>query len=147
MSARLTFDGLAAFRAALRQLPDDLKAEGESLVQSTAELAVADIQAGYAAHTITGDLASHVSTTAVYGNTVGARYLVRSTAKHAWLYENGSQARLYYTKKGVKHYTGRMPRPPIPVFVPAMRRARRRLDTQLFALLQRHGLRVSGAAA
>jgi hypothetical protein len=59
----------------------------------------------------------------------GAGAISRNRAKHAWLYDNGSQARHYTTKSGATHDTGAMwgKTPPTHVFVRTVIRKRRQM--------------------
>jgi hypothetical protein len=66
--------------------------------------------------------------------------IVKNTAKHAWIFENGTQAR--HNDLGANR--GSMP--PGHVFIPAVIKRRRIMYQQLRALLERHGLKVSGDA-
>jgi hypothetical protein len=136
----LKYDGLAEFREDFRRLPRDLKAEGVEIVRSQADLAAAEIKANYPVWT--GKLRNGVITIAVKGVTWGATFIVKSTGKLAWIFENGSQTRQYLTIGGHTHITGKMP--PGHVFIPAMMRARRRVGERLKNLLVRFGLGVSG---
>jgi hypothetical protein len=54
------------------------------------------------------------------------------------LYENGSAARAYYTKNGVRHETGAMT--PHHTFIRAVMKYRRQMYLLLAALLERHGI-------
>jgi hypothetical protein len=116
-------------------------------VTAEAQNAAFEIRAGYRSRE-TGDLESHVFVVNADAGRYGAGMEVKSTAKHAWIFENGSEARHYITKKGRRHATGAMwgRRPGGHVFIPAMARARFRMWTSLAALLVRHGLKVSGHA-
>lgn len=138
MSAnRFVFSGLDELRAALRTLPADLTGEASHIVEAHANAAAADIKAGYPGRT--GDLRDHVEVTfSTSGTSTGA--VIRNTSKHAWLFENGTQAR--HTAIGANR--GSMP--PGHVFIPAVVRRRRAMYGQLQDLLERHGLIVSGTA-
>ncbi len=135
---RFAIEGFADFREALRSLPPELSGEAGRLVEASTNAATAAIKAGY--HVKSGNLAGHVYST-IQRNGAGAIGTVKNTAKHAWIYENGTQARHYVTVNGVQHLTGRMP--PFHVFVPAMLRERRRLDNDLADVLVRAGLEVT----
>lgn len=139
---RLVFNGLAELKAALLHLPADLTGEATHLVDGIANGAAADLKAAYPERT--GHLRAGVSVTHVDRGTFSAGAIVKSTAPHAWLFDNGSQARHYITKNGKTHVTGAMP--PTHVFVKTLVEARRRMWEQLRGLLERHGLVVSGDA-
>jgi Bacteriophage HK97-gp10, putative tail-component len=138
MSAnRLIFEGLDELRAALRNLPTHLAAEASRPVQGAANAAAASIKAGYPVRT--GKLRDHLIV-----ETIDAPFqagaLVKNTARHAAIFEYGTQAR--HTAIGANR--GSMP--PGHVFIPAIVRARRRMYEDLKGLLERNGLQVSGDA-
>ena len=139
MSVRFTIDGYADFREALRDLPPEMSGEGANLVEASTNAATAAVKAEYGRHTVTGNLQAHTYST-IQRNQAGAIGTVKNTAKHAWIFENGTQARHYVTRNGVQHLTGRMP--PFHVFVPILMRERRRLDGDLADLLRRSGFTV-----
>jgi hypothetical protein len=136
MSNRLTWSGLAELRDELRRLPAELAGEASAIVIGAAEGAKADMH--YPRRT--GNLADHLYVTKAPAGIYGAGAVVKNTAKHAWLFENGTQAR--HTAIGANR--GSMP--PGHVFLPAVIRRRRAMYDQLKALLVRHGLVVSGEA-
>jgi len=137
---RLKFDGLAEFRAALRQLPAELAGEASHDVESAANSAAVAIRVGYGAHRRTGTLQESVVVEHLSAGPFGAGSMVKVTAPHAHLFENGTQAR--HTSIGANR--GSMP--PGHVFIPAVVRARRAMYERLKALLVRNGLMVSGDA-
>lgn len=136
---RFVFGGIAELRAALRALPRELKGEGGHIVEARANSAAATIRADYAVHD--GDLRDGVSVRESEGGPFGAGAVVVSAAKHAHLYEFGTQVRTVH-KTGQN--AGAMP--PKPTFVPAMVRERRRMYGELADMLERHGLTVTGDA-
>lgn len=140
MSARVTWSGLADLRADLRRLPAELADEARLTVESSAEAAADRIRNGYPRRT--GDLADHVKVEPVGSGPFGAGYIVKSTAKHAFIFEHGTEARHYVTVNGVKHLLGKMP--PGRVFIPNVIKSRREMYELLKAMLTRHGLKVSG---
>ena len=137
------FDGLAELREELRNLPKELTAEASHIVQGAANGAEADIKGAYAVGP-TGNLRDGVFSKVESMGEFAAAVKVVSSAPHAWMYENGTSARHYYTKNGVKHLTGAMR--PQHTFIPRMIRARKAMYEQLADLLERHGLKVSGEA-
>lgn len=141
MATRFVFSGLDELRAALRALPADLTGEAGHIIEGEANGAAVAIRTGYGAHRRSGNLQDHVTVTQRPAGQFGAAAVVKSAARHAWLFENGSQAR--HTEIGANR--GSMP--PGHVFVPAMIRARRVMYEKLAGLLERHGLRVSGHAS
>jgi len=138
MSVKWT--GLRELQAELATLPEDLSAEGATLVYDTADSAAAEIVAAYPR--VTGDTRNGVK---VRRRTAPTRVsaTVVNTAPLAFIIENGTQARHYVTKKGVPHVLGRMPA--LHVFGRIIPRWRRRLTDQLKALLVAHGAKVRDA--
>jgi hypothetical protein len=135
---RLELVGLEELRAALRALPAELAAEAGGIVDHAGELAKAEIIQRYPRRT--GNLRDHVTIRTVNAGQFGAAVQVRSSAKHAHIYEIGTQAR--HNKLGANR--GSMP--PGNVFVPVVVRQRRQMMEQLKALLVRNGLVVTGDA-
>ena len=140
MSVTLQWDGLDAFKVELEKLPVNLTAEADPIVDAAANGAVGDIKRGYPRRT--GNLQDHVFVSRLEkGKTTAAR-IVKNTAPLAFIFENGTQARHYFTVNGKKHETGRMP--PGHVFIPAVIKRRRAMNFELKALLEKHGLVVTG---
>jgi hypothetical protein len=139
MSVTFQFEGLEELKAALRTLPDELTAEAQAIVELTANQAAAEIQAAYPART--GNLKDRVFVTHFDNGRFRAGAIVKNTAKHAYIFENGTQAR--HTAIGANR--GSMP--PGHVFIPRMIRARRRMWEGLRSLLERAGLVVSSDVA
>jgi hypothetical protein len=148
VSVELRLQGIEEFREALRNLPAELAGEAGHLALAAANSAAVSIRAAYGQHRVTGNLQEHVIVeppVTIGGTVAGAR--VRSTARHAYLFEYGTQARHYVTKKkGVVHRTGKMwgKTPPVHIFIPTAIRVRRRMTEDLIDLLRRHGLLVTG---
>jgi hypothetical protein len=144
---RFVFDGIDELREALRNLPAELAAEAAGYVTDNAEAAVADVRRVYEAHVDSGNLVSRlfISTSS---SAFGAGALVRNTAKHAWLFENGSQARHWTGPRGTGKSTGEMwgktAQPPSHTFIRSMMKHRKHMYEQLRAMLERHGLEVTG---
>jgi hypothetical protein len=136
---RFVFEGLAELKEALRNLPADLTNESSHIIEGAANGAVATIKGNYARGK-TGNLIKGVKVE--FGRSqFGASATVTSAAKHAYLYEHGTQVR--HTAAGANR--GVMPpAPPGRAFIPVMIRARRRMYEQLADLLKRNGLLVSG---
>lgn len=134
---RIRFDGLAELKAALKALPTELRDESAAIVYANADEARNEIIAAYPKHT--GNLKNHVYVQRKPGQ-FGAAAIVKNTAKHAWIFENGTQAR--HTDIGANR--GSMPAG--HVFVPAVIRRRRIMYDVLKDLLVKHGLIVSGNA-
>ena len=139
MANQFVFTGLDELKAALQTLPADLTVEASHIVEAAANGAEATIKAGYPPGELQDKLSVAFSTS---GASTGA--VIRNTSKLASLFENGTQARHYVSKKGATHLTGSMP--PAHVFIPTMMAKRRQMYDQLADLLTRHGLVVSGTA-
>lgn len=140
MSVSLRWDGLEELRAALRQLPEELAGEARHIVEAKANQAAADAKQGYSAHTRSGHLQAGLTVTHYENGKLSAGAIVKNAAKHAFIFEYGTQAR--HTAIGANR--GSMP--PGHVFVPPMQRRRREMYEQLKDLLVRKGLLVSGDA-
>jgi len=134
---RLTWDGIEAFKSALRQLPSHLSGRGGDIVVARAHEAGEEVRQGYALHEHTGNLEQHV-VVEVESRAAGAVAIVKSTARHAYIFEIGTQIRK--TKSGANR--GAMP--PGNVFVPTVVRKRRAMVEDLKALMTESGLEVSG---
>lgn len=137
---RLELQGLAELRAALRNLPKELTGESSHIVEGAANGAAATVKGNYkrgkTGNLIDGVVVEHGS----FGQ-FAAGAIVKSKAKHAWLYENGSQVR--HTAKGANR--GVMPPAgPGRAFIPVMIKARRQMYGKLADVLKRHGLQVTG---
>lgn len=137
----MTWDGLDQFRQALLALPETLAANGGRIVEGITNAAEREIRAGYppSAESLRDHVVSDMTRTPF-----GAVGRVRNTSKLAFIYEHGSQARHYITRRGKRHLTGRMP--PGHVFVPAAMRQRRKMYQQLKDMLTSMGFRVTGNA-
>lgn len=133
----IVFEGMDELRQQLRNLPTDLGGEAAHIIEASANAAAATIKAGYPART--GNLRDHVYVTHERTQ-FGAIGIVKNTAKHAWIFENGTQAR--HTDLGANR--GSMPAG--HVFVPAVIRERKRMYEDLKDLVVRHGLEVTDDA-
>lgn len=145
-NVKLRFDGMAELRAQLRNLPAELTVEAGRIVESTANAVAVEVRTQYGRHRVTGDLQDGVGVTHSENGKWSAGAIVKSRSPLAWLFDNGSQARHYFSRNGVKHETGKMwgRVPPTHVFARAAGRARRRMNAAFIAMLERHGLRVTG---
>ncbi len=146
MSASVRWTGLDELRAALRQLPEELEGEGDIIVEEAANYAAAGITQEYERHKRSGNLIRGLRVTHNTKPRFGAVAVLKSTSQHAWLFDNGSQARHYVTKRGKRHNTGEMwgRTPPTHTLVRNAIKARRRMNGQLRQLVERHGFVVSG---
>ena len=134
---RLRFDGLDKLITDLRNLPETLRTEAGHLIEATANGAAVKVRSAYGKHRRSGNLQDHVvvdhKTTAF-----GVRSVVRSTARHAHLFEFGTKAR----HKGLKPSIA----PAHPTFIPIMEADRREMYERLKEFVARQGLEVSGHA-
>jgi hypothetical protein len=129
----MPWEGMDEFRAALRQLPEELTAEAATIVYDTGDRAAAAIVAAYPR--VSGKLKEGVRVRQNPYSRFGVQSIVENTAKLARIFERGSEAR--HTALGANR--GRMPVG--KVFVPIMERERRTMYyDKLTALLERHGL-------
>jgi len=140
---RLTFEGLEALKANLRELPAVLAEEGGQIVRAHAEAAERAVVAAYPE--VTGNLKGHVVLEeGTKASQFGASLVLKSTAKHAYLFEVGTAARqtdLGYDRGAVEKAV-----PPGRVFVPIVIRERRAMEEELAELVERQGLEVRHAA-
>jgi hypothetical protein len=142
MPVTLRFDGLEELRAAFRNLPAELTGEAAHIIEGEANAAATEIKRGY--HVRTGHLRDHLTVTHFEKGRFSAGAIVKNTAPHAWLYDNGSQARHWASGKSTGAMWGRTP--PTHLFVRTMIKHRRVMWGKLKELLVRHGLVVSGDA-
>ena len=140
MSAKVELHGLDELKTALRNLPQELTQEAQAIVVAHAEFAEREIENGYPVGP-TGNLKRRV-TTEVNTSRFAAGARVRSRAPHASLFERGTKRRV--TADGRNR--GVMPPAPDSArMVPKAIRHRRRMMGALRAMLERHGLVVTGA--
>ena len=137
MSNRIVWTGLEELKTQLRALPPTLVGDAGRLVTAAADGAKSDMH-------YPGDLGDRVVVKTIPVGPFAAKAVVTNPHALAIIFEHGTQARHYVTTKGVTHLTGRMP--PGHVFIPAVVRRRRAMYDQLKALLETHGLTVSGDA-
>lgn len=141
MPVRLQMDGLAEFRDALRQLPDDLAQEAGAIVSAHAEDAERRIERAYPEGP-TGNLRRGVTVSQGQHSRFGASAIVRSRAKHASLWEKGTKMRR--TRTGQSR--GAMPQPPESNrMIPIVIRVRAQMVRSLIALVRRAGFVVGEA--
>lgn len=138
-SVQFKFEGLDELKAALRNLPEELTAEAGYIIEGAANAAAVDIKGAYPVRT--GNLRNGVHVTHFSRGRFSAGAIVKNTAKHAHIFERGTQAR----HNAIGANRGSMP--PGNVFIPRIIRARRRMWQQLKELLTRKGLLVTGEAA
>lgn len=140
MSASVSWNGLDEFRQFVKDLPEDVTADAVPIVETAANSAAGDIRQQYDSHRVSGNLARGVRVSKLESRKYVAGAIVRSSAPHAWIFENGTQAR--HTALGWNR--GSMP--PGHVFIPTVIRHRRAMYQKLKGLLERFGMKVSGDA-
>jgi hypothetical protein len=118
VSARLTVTGVRELQQQLQHLPDALKGNADDIVHGAANAGAVAARAAYSAHSKTGNLHDHVVVVPGATSRFGSKWLVKNTARHAEMFENGTEAR--HTGEGWNR--GRMPA--FNVFVPPMIRSR-----------------------
>jgi hypothetical protein len=148
------FDGLEDYRKALRNLPLELRDEAAAVVQLISAAAKAEIiaaypkgktgnlKAGVFVSTYVSPKTPSVGVTPGKGVLFGASAIVKNRAKHAWLYEYGSEARglLRPARGRIANFgmsRGRMPAK--PTFVPIVIRRRRDMERMLAEIVRRAG--------
>lgn len=141
---KFVFTGLDELKEALRSLPADLAEDAASYVEAAAYSAERDVRQVYEAHKHSGNLAAHLSIT-TETSAYGANARIKNTAFHAWMFENGTQARHWKSGKGTGAMWGKTSQPPTHVFVRAMITHRKQMYDRLRAVLERQGLAVTGS--
>jgi len=131
MSTSVQWQGLDEFREWLRSLPVEAPREAEKIIQGEANAAAFAIRSRYPSRT--GNLRDHVTVQRRVSRQGVVSYVVKNTAKHAAIFEYGTQAR--HTKIGASR--GSMP--PGHVFLPVILQRRRTMFLLLKDLLVRFG--------
>jgi hypothetical protein len=147
MSSRLVLEGLDPWLEALRQLPGELRDEARTVVHDTATHAADEMRAAYPEGP-RGRLKRGVKVGLHEGNEFGAGATVKNTAPHAFIFEQGTQARYVTTRplgraKNFGYRRGAMP--PGRVFIPIAIRRRRAMYDALVEVVRRAGFEVTGA--
>lgn len=130
----VTWHGLAEFRHELKNLPDELVGEASKIVLDAAQHARQAIEAAYPEGP-TGNLKRGVRMDVQAVSRGGSAARVRSTARHAHLFEGG--------------YRGKAPRRTVPEsqqMIPIAIRARRQMYVDLIRMVQAHGLTVTSTS-
>lgn len=141
MASKFIWNGLVEAQAELTRFPAELRTEAGALVERTAQEAAAAIRTAYPAVTGTSLRDRVVVQRASGSGLFRILATVKNTSPLASIFEDGTEARHYITKKrGVVHLTGRIP--PLHVFIPRIIRARRMLQLRLAGALERHGFLV-----
>lgn len=127
---RITWQGMQEFRAALRQLPEALREEGNDIVRAAGERTEIATFTNYPEKT--GNLRKGVGRKEEPSR-FGIVVTVYSRAHHAHLYEMGT--------------VRQPPAPPHKRLGTHAARERRRMFRELAAMMEKHGLKVSGDGA
>jgi hypothetical protein len=136
-NTRLQMQGLTELITALRHLPEELTTDAADIVAGAAEHAQREVQTAYPEGP-TGNLKRGVVREQNKSKFTTAA-IVRSRAKHAWLFEKGSVQR--QTATGANR--GRMPEAPADKqMIPIVIRNRRRMVDQLKDLVRTAGFIV-----
>jgi len=139
VSASVTWKGLREFQTWLESLPENVSTEAEHIVQGEANAAAFAIRSRYPART--GNLRSKVVVQRRVSRGGLVSYVVKNTARHAAIFEYGTQAR--HTRIGANR--GSMP--PGHVFLPIVLQRRRAMFLMLKDMLTKFGFsRVFGDA-
>lgn len=136
MANTVVWDGLKEFQEQLRQLPEACTGEAGNLITGAVNAVAHDIKGAYPVRT--GNLRDHLVIAPLTKRGLVTGAAVKNTAKHALIWENGTQVR--HTSLGANR--GSMP--PGHNFVPKIVRARRALTQQLKDMVARHGAVVIG---
>lgn len=137
MSTKLQLNGLAELRSALRNLPDELKADAQRIVTDAANGAAVAIRRGYPV--VSGKLRDGIDVAQVESSRGGVTAKVTSRARHSHLFENGTGQRR--AANGANR--GRMPKAPTnEAMIPVVIRQRRTMVTRLIDLVKRAGFVV-----
>jgi hypothetical protein len=132
VSASVTLEGMDHLQRALHHLPEELTEDARRIVTGLAHSAAQEIRASYAIGP-TGRLKAGVGVvepSSVYQ----AIAIVRSRARHARIYEQGTEPRQHKSGKKV----GRMPA--ANVLIPIAIRSRLRMNERLIRLVESTGL-------
>jgi hypothetical protein len=135
-SNKLEFKGLTELQRALRECPEDLTQQAATIVETRAERAVADTRTSYPTGP-TGNLERGVRKSRRDGKRFSAGFVVRTSAPHASVYEQGSKVRR--TSRGFNR--GKMPA--ANIFIPIAIRQRRAMTNELIELVRRAGFQVN----
>lgn len=138
MPAKVTHTGLREELAAIESLADDCQGEAMHIVEGAANGAAVDVRTAYGAHVFSGKLQERVLVEDIPNGKV-----VKSGSPLAYIFEFGSEARHYVTKRGITHEVGAMPA--AHIFVTIMVRTKRRMQRDIISMIWRHGAtHVSG---
>jgi hypothetical protein len=135
--AMVLWTGFAELLTQLRELPDHLVGEATTIVNDATDTFMTTTAAAYPKRR--GNLSRGLRKLQKSGSRGGVIFQVKNVAPHAWMFENGTQAR--HTAIGANR--GAMP--PGHIFVPNAIRARAQMYQRLADMLEREGLIVHAA--
>ena len=137
MASLFTWEGMQEFKAALKRMPLEMRNEAAEIMGDAAEQAADDARMDYPEYT--GKLADSVKVVPTpNAGSFGVDITVINTAPHAQIFESGTTTpRRWRSGKNV----GIMP--PGKVFIPAMRRNRRKAYVLVGRMMQAQGLIVT----
>src|SRR5262245_42402896 len=130
---RLLVTGLDELSKALLQLPAELQIEAASIVLNAAHGAAREISEAYPE--VSGNLKGGLRIEYESGR-VTQRVALKNIAKHAFMYENGTEAR--HTSLGISRGKTEAKN----VFIPRATKHRRVMRQNLIRLVESHGLIV-----
>lgn len=139
MASRIEWSGLEEFKAFLRQLPDELRDDSSGIVVDAATRAKTEVEESYPPETpdTSGNLKRGVRLEVL--KTIGGTIaFLKSTARHAHLYEFGTRPRYF---DGL--FRGAMPAAR-KTFIGIVTRHRREMYQRLADMLREKGFQVSG---
>jgi hypothetical protein len=155
MSVQIQWEGLDELRTALRNLPEDLATQAAVVVSAVAMQDAQETKIDYPIRQ-TGTHPGYRRKTTYFppgnlrkGVTVSdkstrftARFVVRSGAPHAWLFEHGTEGRQRRNKQGANR--GAMPAAPESekMIVKAIR-SRQRMKAQLIEIVKAAGFEIT----
>lgn len=131
----VVWDGFDELVAELKALPEACAGEAAKKIEGTSNGAYVAIKGAYPSRS--GDLRKGMQLKSVTKKDLVVGAEVKNVAKIAVVFDQGSEARHYYTHNGVKKLTGRMPA--AKVFGPRIVKFRRALTEELKAMVLRHG--------
>jgi hypothetical protein len=141
MSATFTIEGLPELIKQLQQLPQDLKDEATDIVLRTGERAKAAVYAAYPEPDVDArgreSLRTGLKLESYWTGQYGAAVKLRSTAFHAYIYENGSAVR--HTRSGANRGRSRA----MHVMIPIVIRHRIGMYEELAHMVETYGADVS----
>ena len=142
MSAKFVFKGLDELKRELRNLPEELTGDASDIIQRAVTGAAETVKGIYRRHRKVGNLEGGVYVSKFNKGRFAAGAVLKSRAPHAWLFDNGSQARHHASGKSTGAMWGKTA--PTHAFVGTAIRARRKMYQELAELVTRKGLKVTG---